>query len=122
MIGSNFLNPSAGPPRIKQMLHVIDLIFCWLEIKEIDYEILSEHEREYRTLLYRLLPIEPTPDIVVSAFHRDEKKTPEGRLPSLELYLKLREYYKAYGIGTKYMAPYTSVIGPSGVGKSFLLR
>ena len=96
-----------------------DLICCWLEIKEINYEILSDHEEKYIKLLRRLLPIKPTPDMVVSAFHRDEKQTPEGRLPSLELYRKLLEYYKAYGIGTKYMAPYMSVIGPSGVGKSF---
>lgn len=96
-----------------------DLICCWLEIKEINYEILSDHEEKYIKLLRRLLPIKPTPDMVVSAFHRDEKQTPEGRLPSLELYRKLLEYYKAYGIGTKYMAPYMSVIDPSGVGKSF---
>lgn len=65
-----------------------DLICCWLEIKEIDYEILSDHEEKYINLLCRLLPIEKAPDIVVSAFHRDEKQTWEGRLPSFELYQK----------------------------------
>lgn len=94
-----------------------DLICCWLEIKEIDYEILSDYEEKYIKLLRRLLPIEKTPDIVVSAFHRDEKQTSEGRLPSFELYQKILEYYKAYG--PNYMAPYTSVVGPSGIGKSF---
>lgn len=94
-----------------------DLICCWLEIKEIDYEILSDHEEKYIKLLCRLLPIEKAPDIVVSAFHRDEKQTSEGRLPSFELYQKILEYYKAYG--PNYMAPYTSVVGPSGIGKSF---
>lgn len=63
------------------------LIFCWLEVKKINSYIRAKHTEKYEQLFRRLLPgssrtVEKTSDAVESAFHRDEKRTPDGRLPS----------------------------------------
>lgn len=102
-----------------------NLIFCWLEAMKINCFVTAGHTDEYEQLFHYLLPIavkpmEETSDVVASAFHREERPTPDGRLASEGIYRKIVQYYKAYPNG-KYLAPYTSVVGPSGIGKSFII-
>lgn len=102
-----------------------DLIFCWIEAMKVNCHVSPKHTDEYAQLFRCLLPIalksvEETSDIVASAFHRKERPTPDGRLTSEAIYNKIVQYYKAYPNG-KYLAPYTSVVGPSGIGKSFII-
>lgn len=102
-----------------------DLIFCWLEAMKINCLVKVGHTNEYEQLCRCLLPIavkpvEETSDVVASAFHREERPTPDGRLTSKGIYTKIIQYYKDYPQG-KHLAPYTSVVGPSGIGKSFII-
>ena len=102
-----------------------DLIFCWLGAMKINRFVTTENTDEYEQLFRYLLPIavkpvEETSDVVASAFHREERPTSDGRLASEKIYRKIVQYYKAYPNG-KYLAPYTSVVGPSGIGKSFII-
>lgn len=70
---------------------------------------------EYRQPFSCLLPItvklmEQTLDVVASAFHRQERPTPDGQLSSQRIYRKVIQYYKVY-LQNEYLAPYTSVVG-----------
>lgn len=51
-------------------------------------------------------------------FIKDKKRTTDGRLPSETICQEIMKYHKDY-ISTKYLAPYTTPVGPSGIGKSF---
>lgn len=64
--------------------------------------------------------MEETSDVVASAFHSEERPSPDGRLTSKGIYTKIIQYYKDYPQG-RHLAPYTSVVGPSGIGKSFII-
>ena len=102
-----------------------DLIFCWLEAMKINVLVKVGYTDKYQQLFCCLLPIAVKPmeeplDVVASAFHRKERPTPDGRLSSQEIYRKIIQYYRAH-IQGKYLAPYTSVVGPSGIGKSFTI-
>lgn len=103
-----------------------DLIFCWLEAMKINCAVAAKHADGYEQLFNSLLPIpvksmKEMSDSVASAFHSAERPTPDGRLACEGIYRKIIQYYKAYCPNGKYLAPYTSVVGPSGIGKSFMI-
>lgn len=102
-----------------------ELVFCWLESTKLNYPATAKHKKAYEQLFCRLLPIvvksaEQTSAIVASAFYREEIPTPDGRLASKPIYRKIVYYYHTYTHG-KHLAPYTSIVGPSGIGKSFMV-
>ncbi|KZZ88586.1 hypothetical protein AAP_04909 [Ascosphaera apis ARSEF 7405] len=45
-----------------------------------------------------------------------------SRSPSSFLLQKLRDYYSIYAHDRNYVAPYASLVGPSGIGKSFAIK
>lgn len=103
-----------------------DLIFCWTELRNIDHFLRPQYADSYKQLLSRLLPTVKRPaeqlGIHEISFYRNEKHTADGRCPSLVIWQKVKEYYSAYAKDSEgYLAPYTSVVGPSGIGKSFAI-
>jgi hypothetical protein len=50
----------------------------------------------------------------------EERRTDDGRLPSASVCRKIIDYYGSYR-SEKHLSPYTSVVGPSGIGKSFAI-
>ena len=100
---------------------VDDLIYIWMQIKKIDWDVQDHYLHEYTKALSALLR-EDTKILseVESSFHREEKLTPDGRRPSDAVFHKLVQYYRLYNrLEYKYSAPCTSIVGPSGIGKSF---
>jgi hypothetical protein len=101
-----------------------DLMFCWIQVMRIGFCVKPEHSAYYEDILSRLLPkpqqSAPHLHAIVELFHRAEKRTPYGRYPSDELYSTITQYYSSFASRT-HVAPYTSLIGPSGIGKTFAI-
>ncbi|KAK2813650.1 hypothetical protein FQN50_000048 [Emmonsiellopsis sp. PD_5] len=66
-------------------------------------------------------PAPPPPDPTIVAFYSKEEVNSNGRRPSQEVFDKTVEYYNLYRT-RRYMAPYTTIVGPSGIGKSFSVQ
>lgn len=99
-----------------------DLIFCWIHVKQISYYVIFSKVQKYQAVLSRLLPVvtscPQSIQTVESAFHRAEKTTVHGIYASDELYRTIKVSYSSFDNG-KHLSPYTSIVGPSGIGKSF---
>lgn len=106
---------------------VDDLMFTWIEIKKIDYFISHDNSRSYVDLLCKAWPkIRPADErpwyqIAARAFYSAERPTANGNLPSKLVYQQLLDRYKKYTKGN-YLVPCTSMVGPSGIGKSFTIQ
>ena len=58
-----------------------------------------------------------------NAFSIPERKSSTGQYPSSAVLDKLLQQYRTYRKATtKWMGPYTTIIGPSGIGKSFAVK
>ena len=101
-----------------------DLMYVWIQVKKSNYLATS---KEDANLLATLLPITKREErkfrdkTVALAFHRGERLTPDGRRPSEVVLHKLLQYYTNYH-DQIHLAPYTSIVGPSGIGKSFSIQ
>lgn len=106
---------------------VDDLIFAWVQVKKISYYIDDENLSSYAYLLSRMSPKVRSADrkswyeTAARAFYSAERPAMNGHLPSKLVYQQLLDCYKKYTKGS-FLAPYTSIVGPSGIGKSFIIR
>lgn len=104
-----------------------NLIYVWIRLKKFDYSLNEKSLGQFTEMLSNMLPINKQKErklqseAAAIAFHRDEKLTANGKRPSESIYKKIIEYYQAYD-PMKHLAPYTSVVGPSGIGKSFAIQ
>lgn len=76
-------------------------------------------------MLVKLLPEkQPQPQnnaskgAMVRAFHRQHGK----RDVATEMYQRIRSYFNEYYGSIAYSASYTCIIGPSGIGKSYMIQ
>lgn len=71
----------------------------------------------------KIRPADKSPwyEIAACAFYLAERPTANGNLPSNLVYQQLLDRYKKYAKGN-YWAPCTSIVGPSGIGKSFIVQ
>lgn len=101
------------------------LIYVWIQVKKSNYLIIPQ--KEVANMLATLLPIakreenKPRDTPMALAFHREEKLTPDGRRASELILRKLLQYYNDYH-DQIHLAPYTTIVGPSGIGKSFSIQ
>lgn len=99
-----------------------DLLFCWIKLIGLGWPLSDTSMDGYAELLHQLLPapkiLYQPPREIVEAFHRQEVQTPQGSYPSHEVYDKICSCYSSFD-KEEHVCPYTSVIGPSGIGKSF---
>lgn len=100
-----------------------EFVFTFADFLE-EYPLLS-HEKltGYRKILekrhsekQRQQPVVPRGTI--KAFHRDQK---EGRDITKAIYDKIVSYFREFR-SLKHLAPYTSIIEPSGIGKNFVVQ
>lgn len=91
-----------------------DLIFSWMLVKQIDCDIHPAHGTEYKRLLLRLLPKRRVrfEDTLTDSFHREEKKTPDGRYPSQGVYDQIKAHYVSCTNMEDYV-PLAPIVGPS---------
>ena len=106
---------------------VDDFMFAWIQVKKISYYIDYEKLSSYAYLLSRMSPkVRPADrkswyETAARAFYSAERPAMNGHLPSKLVYQQLLNRYKKYTKGS-FLAPYTSIVGPSGIGKSFIIR
>lgn len=82
------------------------------------------HVSEYGRLFRQLLPkaTRNPPESVERAFQSSELRNSDGQLASEHIHDQIVAYYRLYRDDrSKYLAPYTSIVGPSGIGKSFAI-
>ncbi|KAL1985908.1 hypothetical protein VTN96DRAFT_7173 [Rasamsonia emersonii] len=121
--GIEWMNlPPSGPTEPTQHDQVVSIYFECLEIfpfvRELDLE-------KYYEALQRWFPLRSPPsqgfvnaDVVIDAFHRDPKP---GRDITSTIYQQIYNYYSDFDSAI-HLAPYTSIVGPSGIGKSFVVE
>lgn len=110
---------------------VDDGIAIYVELMKIDYDYNPDNIDAYTRTLRQLLPVEQDSsreqaDLQVvemqkawaEAFH--QRPVP-GRDVVGPIFETIREYYGKFN-SQKYFAPYTSLVGPSGVGKSYVVQ
>ena len=106
---------------------VDDMIFTWIELKRINYDMLVDGSQDQALInhLATRLPIvkrkEEKCKEAELAFHTRERHYSDGTKASDSLYEKLVECYNKYN-PMEHLAPYTSIVGPSGIGKSFMVQ
>lgn len=104
-----------------------NLIYVWIRLKKFDYSLNVNSIDQFTEMLSNILPITKQKETKIPreatalAFHRDKKLTANGNCPSESIYKKIIEYYQTYN-PKKHLAPYTSVVGPSGIGKSLAIQ
>lgn len=100
------------------------LISIFIELLEISPDVDESQPtlRDYHRLLKPLLPGAPIARFIhratVRAFHHDSK---EGRDVTTPVYEQILSYYEEYSEAV-YLAPYVSIVGPCGIGKSFVVQ
>lgn len=109
---------------------VDEMMFTWIEMKKIIYDIALDHgqDKALSNQLAIMLPIIKRKDKEARykdaerAFHTGERPiSDDGTKASDTVYEKLVECYNKYN-QAEYFAPYTSIVGPSGIGKSFMVQ
>ncbi|KAK2786799.1 hypothetical protein FQN53_006096 [Emmonsiellopsis sp. PD_33] len=87
-----------------------------------DADLLSWTQSTLKTLEGSLKPpAPPSPDPTIIAFYSKEEVNSNGQRPSQEVFDKTMEYYNRCLFGD-YKPPYTTIVGPSGIGKSFSVQ
>ncbi|KAK2792157.1 hypothetical protein FQN52_003925 [Onygenales sp. PD_12] len=112
-----------------------DLVYVWTRLKEINFWLGRAGKAEYHRVLSHLLtwPGEK-PDVpaashsqssdyshVQKAFLQDEKPGRDGKFTSEVVLGQIFKFYHRFTTSL-YHSPYTSIVGPSGMGKSFAIR
>lgn len=107
---------------------VDNLIYVWTQLKKFSYRLNAKKvENEYVQMLATMMPKTRREDREIcekeraQAFHRVQRPTENGKLPSEAVYRKVVTYYNSYRDNT-HLSPYTSIVGPSGIGKSFSIQ
>ena len=100
-----------------------DIVYTWILVKKVNYFIRRNQKDKSANILQMLLPIEcQLSDVEEQAFHQPQRRAADGLRPSdivLEKILRCYEHYTQSNDAEEFMAPYVSIIGPSGIGKSF---
>lgn len=103
------------------------MIFTWIELKKINYDMAIDGSQDQLLInhLATRLPVVKQKDQKYKeaelAFHTGERHFFDGSKASDSIYEKLVECYNKYS-PTEYLAPYTSIVGPYGIGKSFMVQ
>lgn len=107
---------------------VDNLIYVWTQLKKFSYRLNAKKvENEYVQMLATMMPKTRRENREIcekeraQAFHRVQRPTENGKLPSEAVYRKVVTYYNSYRDNT-HLSPYTSIVGPSGIGKSFSIQ
>lgn len=104
-----------------------DLVYVWVQVKRVDYLLSKAENKDLLNVLVMLLPkVKPAErrqgyEVAVKAFHAEEKPTADGRQPSDDFCGQLLQSYGAYD-PQLHLSPYVSIVGPSGIGKSFMIQ
>ncbi|KAK2761667.1 hypothetical protein FQN54_001495 [Arachnomyces sp. PD_36] len=100
-----------------------NLVVTWGEIRKDISRINLENRDICAKILHRLIPATRRPPRGVAsvpqlAFQQDELAVSGGQYSSDHVLGKVLEYCRSYD-PKRHLAPYTSLVGPSGIGKSF---
>lgn len=110
--------------RLTEAARIDDMVYVWIQVKLVDFRLSRLKNEDIKNVLHQLLPM-VRPDavehkIAANAFHAEEMPTADGQ-PSDGFCDQLLNSYAAYD-RRSHLAPYISVVGPSGIGKSFMMR
>lgn len=92
------------------------------DLLDINWQFDSSKTRQYHQLLLKALPkAQPQTnnqmDAVIRAFYQQNLRRDAGR----RIYRRIVDYFRAYD-PIPYLSPFTSIIGRSGIGKSYLMK
>ncbi|KAL1969978.1 hypothetical protein VTN77DRAFT_6383 [Rasamsonia byssochlamydoides] len=101
------------------------LVSLYIQLVEISFIAKAANLPAYTKLVKKLFPQKSqqyrysTPETAaMRAFHRNPK---EGRDVTTPVYEKIVSFFRRFDC-VYYFAPYTSIVGPSGIGKSFVVQ
>ncbi|RMJ24574.1 hypothetical protein PHISP_04561 [Aspergillus sp. HF37] len=103
-----------------------NLVFTWIEVMKVHPHIVPFKKKEYEQVLRKLVPAIKDPNsamawfAIESRFRIEQRRTADGYYPSDAVFKKLIGYYKSFNRSTD-LSPYTSIVGPSGIGKSYAI-
>lgn len=93
------------------------IVSMFLEFVQIGLSYKANHRPKYRAVCRMFLPADSPVQMAEDAFHQ----VPENQRDiSRSLVKKINKYFEKYT--SSYLAPYTSLVGPSGVGKSYAIQ
>lgn len=104
-----------------------DLVYVWIRVKKVDYRLRKSKGNALVGLLRELLPrvrqvdVNEGYDVAAKAFYAEEKPTADGHRPSDDFCTQLLQSFDAYD-PQSHLSPYLSIVGPSGIGKSFMVQ
>lgn len=111
---------------MKNSSAVDDMVFTWIELKKIDFALpySPEHFRDATNHLTVMLPkvkhIQTQVLDAARAFYTGENLTLDGFRASDAICEKLAKFHWHYK-PESHLAPYTSLVRPLGIGKSFMV-
>lgn len=83
--------------------------------------VLQSHQRVLKRCASATPPVDDKkllPFKVIKAFHREPA---DGRNIAGSIYHQITKFFNEYN-SLEYLSPYTSIVGPSGIGKSFIVQ